>query len=343
MLRRYGSQTVTVTVTDSRGRTATSTATITVLQYTSPSISTLTAYRCLSDGTEDEAGAYMKVTIGASITSLNSKNAKTFSLLYKTKSATSYTTHTTWTSAYTVSTSVIIAASVDYSYDIQVQAIDSFGTVEASTAIGTSFTLMDFRNTGEGIAFGKASEKDAFECAIKAIMTGKVSIGGYENDSYALSVASMICNQWLRTVGETGWYNQTYGGGIYMPDSTQVKIYGGKNFTCDNTITGGLVKTTAGEDLDAVAAEVDNINSNLRKVLHRTFTMPSSLSLTNLGALNLDQSRIRGISYLAKASNGCQYVNTHDIYILLQNNNVYVRLLYDSYQGQQLDLFVQYE
>ena len=85
------------------------------------------------------------------------------------------------------------------------------------------------------------------------------------------------------------------------------------------------------------------INSNLRKVLHRTFTMPSSLALTNLGALNLAQSRIRGISYLAKASNGYQYVNTQDVYVLLQNNNVYVRLLYDSYQGQQLDLFVQYE
>lgn len=188
VLRRYGSQTVTVTVTDSRGRTATGTATITVLAYTSPSISTLTAYRCLSDGTEDEAGAYMKVTIGASITSLNSKNAKTFSLLYKTKSATSYTTSKTWSSAYTLSTSVIIAASADYSYDIKVQAIDSFGTVEASTAIGTSFTLMDFRNTGEGIAFGKASERDAFECNIPAIFMSCTTETGADLDVVAAEV-----------------------------------------------------------------------------------------------------------------------------------------------------------
>lgn len=71
--------------------------------------------------------------------------------------------------------------------------------------------------------------------------------------------------------------------------------------------------------------------------------MPSSLNLTDLGALNIAQSRITGISYLATASNGYQYANTQDVYVLLKYNHVYVRLLYDSYQGQPLDLFLQYQ
>lgn len=279
VLRRYGSQTVTVTVTDSRGRTTTSTATITVLQYTSPSISTLTAYRCLSDGTEDEAGAYMKVTIGASITSLNSKNAKTFSLLYKTKSATSYTTNKTW-SAYTLSTSVIIAASVDYSYDIKVQAIDSFGTVEASTAIGTSFTLMDFRNTGGGIAFGKASEQDAFECAIKAIMSGKVSIGGYVNDSYALATNGLISNEWLRTVGTCGWLSQTYGGGWYMNDANWIKAYADKGVSTGGTIKGGAVQTVAGADLDSINTRVGTAESNISTINSNIALKKATVAIT---------------------------------------------------------------
>lgn len=55
-------------------------------------------------------------------------------------------------------------------------------------------------------------------------------IGGYNNTSYALSTSSFICNSWVRSVGSTGWYNETYGGGIYMTDSTYVRVYNGKRF-----------------------------------------------------------------------------------------------------------------
>ena len=169
-----GTNTITVTVTDSRGRTYTKTATITVLAYTAPTITSLSAYRCLSDGTADEDGAYMKVTVAASITSLNSKNTKSFALKYKIQTATSYTTYTTVTNAYSVATSYIIAAGVDYSYDIQLVATDAFETITANAVIGTSYTLIDYRNTGKGIAFGKASEKDAFECNMDAEFLGAV-------------------------------------------------------------------------------------------------------------------------------------------------------------------------
>lgn len=46
--------------------------------------------------------------------------------------------------------------------------------------------------------------------------------------SYALNAASFICDSWVRTKGATGWYNETYGGGWYMTDSTYIKNFNNK-------------------------------------------------------------------------------------------------------------------
>jgi len=53
---------------------------------------------------------------------------------------------------------------------------------------------------------------------------------------------SVSCNGWFRSSGVTGWYNQTYGGGIYMEDTTWVRVYNGKNFYVPGSqlIAGGL-------------------------------------------------------------------------------------------------------
>lgn len=67
-----------------------------------------------------------------------------------------------------------------------------------------------------------------------ATMTRGV-VGGYNNTSYALSTASFICNSWIRTVGSTGWYNESYGGGWYMTDSTYVRSYNDKRVYNANT------------------------------------------------------------------------------------------------------------
>ncbi|MFT5053763.1 MAG: hypothetical protein ACI97X_000783, partial [Oceanospirillaceae bacterium] len=56
---------------------------------------------------------------------------------------------------------------------------------------------------------------------------------------------------WHRTYGNTGWYNQTHGGGIYMTDNTWVRTYGSKNFYCDQQIqAGSLVRSPTFIDLN---------------------------------------------------------------------------------------------
>jgi hypothetical protein len=41
---------------------------------------------------------------------------------------------------------------------------------------------------------------------------------------------------WFRSYNATGWYNETYGGGIWMSDATWVRVYNNKQFFADNII-----------------------------------------------------------------------------------------------------------
>ena len=57
---------------------------------------------------------------------------------------------------------------------------------------------------------------------------GNVVIGRISAD-YKLNVSGSIrASSWIRTDGDTGWYSQSYGGGIYMADSDMVQVYNNK-------------------------------------------------------------------------------------------------------------------
>lgn len=157
-----GTNTITVSVTDSRGRTVTKTTNISVLAYTSPTISYLTAGRCDSKGTADADGAYISASFKTVVTALSNKNHATAKLEYKKNTETSWTTAGTYT-AYSQTPTKIFAANIDSSYNIRVTVNDDFSSATYEKSVGTVFTLMDFRHTGKGIAFGKVSEEDLFD------------------------------------------------------------------------------------------------------------------------------------------------------------------------------------
>lgn len=77
---------------------------------------------------------------------------------------------------------------------------------------------------------------------------GNFAIGNI-GTTYKLNVAGdILVAGWLRTSGAVGWYSQTYGGGIYMTDSTYVRVYNNKSFYVSGNIlaTGGITaKTTS--------------------------------------------------------------------------------------------------
>ena len=69
-------------------------------------------------------------------------------------------------------------------------------------------------------------------------VAGYIAVGG----TGITDAGSVSANGWFRSKGQTGWYNQDYGGGIYMDESTTVKVYNDKNFLTNGTIlSGGLI------------------------------------------------------------------------------------------------------
>ena len=166
-LNTAGTNTFTAKITDSRGRTATKTVSITVVDYTAPVINNYSSERCTSSGTVDDDGTYIKALATRTIASCSGKNSATLTVAYKKTSETSYSTAITLTSG-TASVIGAGAIDVDYTYDVKYTLKDAFATVVKYEQVGTSFNLMDFRSGGRGIAFGKASEKDEFECNLAA-------------------------------------------------------------------------------------------------------------------------------------------------------------------------------
>lgn len=165
-------QTIWVEVEDYRGRTASAQKDFTVLAYSKPK-TTITAYRCNSDGTENPEGTHIKATISGSITALNNKNSKTFKIQYKksTDAVSAFETNTalTYNSAYTCSSSKIFAADVDTVYNVRAIATDDFGETIHTIDVSTAYTIIDFKADGKGIAFGKASTEEGFDVDMKAL------------------------------------------------------------------------------------------------------------------------------------------------------------------------------
>jgi hypothetical protein len=161
-------------ITDSRSiSNTTGEISFTAYAYSAPTCS-ITAERNSTTPTT------VNITYSGTITNINSnnKNAKSFKIEYKQSTASSWTTITTVTDAYTKTNIALSRTSVDdsHSFDFRITATDSYGNATATAQIGTSATLINFSADGTAIAFGKASESsNTFECALDANFTGNVN------------------------------------------------------------------------------------------------------------------------------------------------------------------------
>lgn len=177
-----GSQSVSTIVRDSRGRNSSTTTTnYSVLAYANPNIITFTAIRANSGGVADDQGTYVLCTINATISNVNDLNDKSFKIKYKKKSDSTYTeiNITPSGTTYTYNTTYLVSSiDADYEYDFRLELIDYFSTVISDQSIPTAFTLMDFNESGRGIAFGKVSAMNGFEVEMPAVFGDTVEIDG---------------------------------------------------------------------------------------------------------------------------------------------------------------------
>lgn len=168
-LRGTGTLTVAAKVVDKRERSsATVTKDITVLEYSKPVVN-LSAYRCDSSGTADPEGAYMKIVVTSTISSLNGKNSATYKVVYPGG---------TLTGSGTKFTSSVLECDVSSTHNIEVTVTDKLSSTPKSAVIPIAYTLLDYYETGKGISFGKVATRDGFDCAMPAYFTGGVSVAG---------------------------------------------------------------------------------------------------------------------------------------------------------------------
>lgn len=166
-LNSSGTVTFTATVTDSRGRvSAAATVSITVVAYSPPSFSSYLSQRCLSSGTVNDDGTYIRGQVSYSFASCSSKNTVTRSTYYKKTSESVWTNASASFSSGTAFTFGGGRISTETSYDVKYTITDAFTSISIQDIVSTAAVVMDFKQGGKGVAVGKVSEKDkTFEVA----------------------------------------------------------------------------------------------------------------------------------------------------------------------------------
>ncbi len=163
LLSGSGAQSITLKAVDSRNRSVSTSTSVNVAAYADPSPSALIAVRCNADGAENDEGEYAKLTISASVSPVDNKNKKEFSIKYRpVGSAASYATVALPSTSYTLSSHQVIIPNIDVdsAYEIILVVKDSFSEFTRSLELPTAFTLMDFKSGGRGIALGQVATED---------------------------------------------------------------------------------------------------------------------------------------------------------------------------------------
>lgn len=106
------------------------------------------------------------------------------------------------------------------------------------TRDANGYTQLGWINTSSGSTTSTinkiyASYDDYIRYVTPATLISQLGlhVNSYSNDMTA-NIA--YADNWFRSVGNTGWYSNSYGGGIYMTDSTWVRVYNYKQFLVEN-------------------------------------------------------------------------------------------------------------
>lgn len=223
-LAAAGRFTFTGKVTDTRGRSASDDAEITVLPYSPPIISALKVERgTYSSGwTASENGPDVRCYF---ITSLGlADQGNTYSVAFALDgnakapdvgnpeglgSGIDYAFH-------------FYAIDSEYSHTLKVTVTDLAGESRSATiVVPTTNATIEFKANGKGIAFGKTSEHDAFECAMDAEFNGSVKRIRSDGSEVLLD--------------DTGWIDLGISDSVTESSSTTAGHYNG----CAYRVVGG--------------------------------------------------------------------------------------------------------
>ena len=202
-----GSLSIVVKVTDSRGRTASKTVNVTVLDYDTPAIYALQAYRINADGNADQEGVHIAVRYKYGVTTLGNKNTASMVLEYKRSTESEWATLQTGTGLSADTTALITdrTFSIDYQYDLRMVVTDWFGAGQPFTAVlGSGAVIMDIRADGQGLGFFKTAEREGVD--------------------FGASAKGAVLGLWEATaeIPENGDFNNYLQPGVYSAPSNAV-------------------------------------------------------------------------------------------------------------------------
>ena len=123
-----------------------------------------------------------------------------------------------------------------------------------------------FRSSGESgwysETYGAGINSDTAN-VVRTYSANKFKVYNAEADSIT-TYGGIFAYNWFRSNGDSGWYNQTYGGGIHMEDSTYVRIYNYKSLWVDNNIVAtGEVTAYSASDV-RLKTDVTTLKDSLR-------------------------------------------------------------------------------
>lgn len=130
---------------------------IQIINYYMPSLPTISIHRCDQDGTANDLGAYCRIDWSINVCPINNQNHKTLTINHP-QGTTTYTNEEL--TSYTEGGSFIVEANTENSYTITFNLTDDFNSVTKTMRLSTAHVTMDWLYNGQGVAFGKVSNKE---------------------------------------------------------------------------------------------------------------------------------------------------------------------------------------
>ena len=179
----------------------------------------------------------------------------------------------------TVGSTISGAKLVDGTVTAAKLATNSVTTGKIADLNITTAKIADLNVTTGKIADSAISNSKLAADSVTADKIATGAVGTSEiNTAAEPTVSTIYSNGWFRSYGNTGWYNQTHGGGIYMEDSTWVRTYNGKNF-----YSSGEIRADGGFNFLAPSG-IPAIKANNAYILLRgaqSISSPYSVVLTS--------------------------------------------------------------
>ncbi len=160
---------------------------------------------------------------------------------------------------------------------------------------------------------------------------------------------SVSCSNWFRSNGASGWFNGSYGGGVYMEDGTYVRIYNSKALYVPNNIdaTGNITAYYSDERLKIRTGFIENAidkvktldgfyyveNETAKELGYNNDSQQVGLSAQQVQAILPEAIHMAPVD-IAVDENGNKYSKTGENYLTVDYSRL-VPLLIEAIKEQQ--------